>query len=335
MLFVLLAEIVCRQVPASFFLAVDQHDYDEVDTADYMTVGLAIELLPPPDVAVIGTSRAREAVLSEILAERVSGILGCEPPTIRNYGTAGGRVDVWLTLLDRLIAEEKLPRVLVVALDASDFRDEEPNPDRFRYVDLWTLQEEIERNGRPTEAEMTLVLGNSIPLRLAQARPTLRHRLVARGRWGGDWVMKDNSAYGGTTGWGRTRPAKMKANRARIQRVVRGYVIQEERLARLDELVARARAHGVAVVFAEIPAPSRVTVSSSVIETQTRLRAELARLSDGTCVTAWTAAGLQEELALHEFRDPSHMNVRGAARFTERIAPLVSTALDSAGACGR
>jgi hypothetical protein len=343
-LFVLLAEVTCRLMPASFFLAVDQHDYGENDTGDYTAVGLAIEHLPAPDVAIIGTSRAREAVLSEILAETVSTTLACEPPVVRNYGTAGGRVDVWLTLFDRMISEGKLPRVLVVALDASDFRDEQPNPDRFRYTDLWTLGDEIARNGRPTEAELTWVIGNSNPLRLSDARATLRHRFVARGRWGGDWVLKDNTAYGGTSGWGREylqsrqgrkRPAPMKAKRERIQRTARGYVLFEDRLARLGELVERARARGVRVVLADIPASPPVREREAVVAAQLRLHAELERLDDGACVSAWTPVGVEEQFGLREFRDPSHMNVRGAAHFTELIAPLVSTALDSPQACER
>lgn len=342
-LFVLLAEIVCRQLPASFFLTMDQHDYRDDDTLDYAAVDLAIELLPAPDIVVIGTSRARESVQSATLAMHVSSSLGCDLPTIRNYGTAGGRIDISVSLVDRMISEHKLPRVVVVALDASDFRDTEPNPDRFRYADLFTLGDEIDRNGLPSEAEMTAIIGNSIPLQLARARPTLRHRLVGRGRWGGTWVMENNSAYGGMTGWSRAdlrretqgRPTEMKVTKGRIARVAKAYAIDEDRLTRLGELIERLRSLGVAVAVVEIPASPPVREQSSVVAAQHRLRAEIARLVEPPCVTGWTAPGFEDDFGLREFRDPSHLSARGSAHYTRLIAPVVAAALDSTGICAR
>jgi hypothetical protein len=127
----------------------------------------------------------------------------------------------------------------------------------------------------------------------------------------------------------------MKVTEGRIARVAKAYLIDEDRLARLGELIRRLRSHGVAVVLLEIPASPPVRERSAVVEAQLRLRAEIARLVEPPCVTAWTAPGFEDDFGPREFRDPSHLSARGSAHYTRLIAPEVATALDSTGTCGR
>lgn len=180
----LVVELVCRLLPARVFLTFDQNDYEHAETLDFTAVSLATELLPPPDVVVLGTSRSREAIQSPVLAEAIAGRLG-RSVAVRNYSSAAGRIDVSVALFERLLSERKLPRVIVLPLDASDFRDERPDESRWRYVTPATLPGEIAHNGWPAETDLAHVIGNALPLRLSDARATVRYRLLDRGDW--DW----------------------------------------------------------------------------------------------------------------------------------------------------
>ena len=320
--FFLAAELVFRFLPTSFFLTFDQHDYDLDETADYSAMQLALDLLPAPEVAIIGTSRARESIQSPVLAERLSAELHRDV-TVRNYGVSGGRVDVCLAVLDRLIAQRKLPALVIVALDASDFRDEEPSIDRYRAIDLATLPADIRRNGWPTETDMMLVLGNSVPLRLALARPTLRYRVVSRGDWNESQALAGNAAFGGTSGWGRAlvqRPLKRSPRREK--RTLKSYVVRSHRLERLEELVEEATAQGVRVVLAELPVSPPLRVVPGVVQAQEVLRERLAALKGRPGVWVVSSAGL-DGFGKRQFRDASHMNAKGASRYVSVLVPTV------------
>jgi hypothetical protein len=337
--FFLALELVFRQLPARFFLNFDQNDYRSLDTLDFTAVSLATELLPPPEVVVLGTSRGREAVQSPVLAKALAARLG-RPVEVRNYSSAAGRIDVSLALFDRLAQEGKLPRVVVLVLDASDFRDEAPNPSRWRYVTFATLRGEIERNGWPSEKDFAHVLGNSMPLRLAQARAAARYRLVDRGH--GSWAkaQRGNPALGGTSAWARMldeqvkeRPAppKMREEAGQVGRTIRSYKLHDRALERLRELDARAHATGTQLVLAESPAPPVLRADGRVPRAQAELGRTLAALADGECTRIWISSGSEDYFGKHQFRDPSHLNSVGARAFVALVAPAVADAVAAAG----
>ncbi len=327
-------ELGFRFLPRSFFLQFDQSDYEGDAKSDYTAVELAVSALRPADVIVVGTSRAREAVQSPDLELQ----LGRSIPgklSVRNYGTAGGRVNVWLALVERLIRTGKQPRVLVVVLDGSDFRDPEPLDDRYRLLDLGGLPADIARNGWPDEADMTSVLGNSIPLRMVRARPTLSYRLVQRGDdMSVGRARRSDAAFGGTTGWARgyTRAVSrgqtpaFKTRKAGIRSVRRGYVIYERGLDRLRELVNMATAAGVNVVLAQMPESPLVSSAARVKQARARLQGEMRVLAGHDRTWVWTSDMAAQQFGKLDYRDPSHLNARGALRFVEQIAPLVTEA---------
>lgn len=340
-MFFALAEAAMHLAPSSFFLAIDQHDYADRDTLDYDAVLLATELLPAPDVVVMGTSRAREAVQSPDLVARLRKRLG-RGVVVRNYGVASGRIDTSIALLDRLAAVDKLPRVAIVAVDGSDFRDLTAPANRFRLVSASTAAQDLDRNGLPSEGDVTHILGNSDWLRLRRARPTVHYRLVRRGDYDAGDAMDNNAAYGGTSAWARAyeerlarrrRPPRMKPNPAYVARVVGGYVVREAQLAKLRVLVDAAIARGVQVVLAELPVAPPVREATPVTEARDVVRAELERLAGHSCVRAFAVVSQDPEFSVVEFRDPSHVNARGARYFSKLIAPTVAAALD-AGECG-
>jgi len=335
LVFFALAELGFRLLPRSFFLTMDQHDYAHDDTLDYTAVELAVEMLPPPEVAVIGTSRAREGVPVPALERELRRSLA-RPVEVRNYGTAGGRIDVWLVLVDRLIRAGKQPDVLVVALDGSDFRDAEPLGDRYRLLDLDGLAADVFRNGWPGEKDMTPVLGNSMPLRMLSARPTIRYRLVRRGEMNAGLARRSDAAFGGNTAWAREYertvrrqglPPRMSARRKRIAYTRGGYVISERAIDRLRELVNLATTNGVKVVLAQVPESPPVRDAPAVQRAQERVRAEMRALAGAADTWVWTAEGVSDRFGWYEYRDTSHLNPRGAERFVEQIAPLVARAL--------
>ena len=335
LVFFALAELGFRLLPRSFFMTMSQHDYSSDPTGDYTAVDLAIDFLPPADVIVVGTSRAREAVQSPLLEEELRRGLA-RPPEVRNYGTAGGRIDVWLALLDRLLGEGKQPRVLVVALDGSDFRDAEPLDHRYQLIDLQGLPDDIRRNGWPGETDMTHVLGNSIPLRMLDARPTVRYRLVVRGRMRASEAWTSNAAFGGTSRWARSyerevaragRAPKMRTKKRRLRRAISGYVVRERGIERLRELVNLATSNGVGVVLAQIPESPPLRGEAGVREAQERLRGEMRALAAGDRTWVWTSDEAGRLFGKRDYREPSHMNVRGASRFVKQIAPVVLGAL--------
>lgn len=333
--FFVAAELATQRLPDALFLGFDQHAYERDVTMDYVAVGTAIERLPPADVVVIGTSRAREGIRSGDLAELVREQAGAEVD-VRNYGVAAGRADVWPALFDRLVSEGKPPRVLVAALDASDFRDPAPTSSRFRFVDLATLSDEIQRNGLPDETDMTAVLGNSVPLRLAALRPWIRHHLVDRGEERAEGARTKNTALGGISRWAReyeeaadrtgAAPA-MRAERTQVEHTIEGYAVRRDRLRALQHLAAATRAAGVALVVIEIPPAPQVRVEPVVGVARARLHAGLDALA-GPCLTLWKADAVEDDFGSDSYRDPSHLNARGARRLTQLVAPLVVAALE-------
>jgi len=341
--FFLLAEGAFRLVPTSFFLAIDQHDYQEVGIADYQAVSLALELMRAPDVVVMGTSRAREAIQSPVF-ERLLQRSGREGKLVaRNYAIAGGRIDTSLALLRRMIAgHHSLPKVIVLGVDGSDFRDAVPSVDSYRVTTLGTLVEDLRSSGLPTEAEIGYAIGNSLPLRMVDARPTLRYRLIRRGERRGREAMADNSAFGGTSGWARdyaellpnrNRPPKMKSSRSQALRVARAYAIQSGQLAKLGSFVRLATAYGVRVVLAELPVAPPVLELKQVSEVRGELRAALQRWNKHSCVRVVTLEGRDADYGLREFRDDSHLSARGAARFAILIAPSTAELMAEPGTC--
>jgi len=340
----LLAEGAFRLAPTSFFLAIDQHDYLEVDTADYQAVSLALELMQAPDVVILGTSRAREAIQSPVF-ERLLGHAGIAGRLVaRNYAVAGGRIDTSLALLRRMIARDSLPKVAVLAVDGSDFRDSEPSVDSYRVMTAGAVAANLRSSSLPTEAELGYAIGNSLPLRMLDARPTLRYRLVRRGERRGREGMADNAAFGGTSGWAReyaeilpnrNRPPKMKSHRTQAQRVARAYAIQPGQLAKLDAFVELATAHGVEVVLAELPVAPPVLDLVPVPEVRRELRTALRKWTRHSCVRVVTLDGRDPDFGLREFRDDSHLSARGAARFAELVAPSTAELLAEPGECER
>ena len=325
-------------LPVSFFLTMDQHDYGENDTLDYEAVLLATELLPAAEVVVMGTSRAREGLQSPDLVSLLGEQLG-HRVTVRNYGVASGRIDTSMVLLDRLAHQDKLPRVLVLAVDASDFRDVQIPGDRFRLVSAGSAVDEIRRNGWPDELDFTHVIGNSIPLRLALARTTIHYRLVRRGDFEAGDARRNNAAFGGTSEWARDyaralairdRPPRMRVNKAHIARAARSYVVQDDQLAKLGAMMDRARHYGVRVVLAELPVSPPVRSRELVAAARDRLRAELHRLADGSCVQTWTMESMDDDFGMRDFRDASHMCARGARRYAQLLSATITEALNAA-----
>jgi hypothetical protein len=341
--FLVAVELAFRAAAPSFFLAIDQHDYATEDTLDYTAVGLAIDLLPPADVLIMGTSRAREAIQSPELSAALTRSLR-RPVSVRNYGVAAGRADTWLVLGERLIDAGKLPRVIAIALDASDFRDLEPWPQRLRFVDLWHIGRELSRNGWMTEGDVSQVIGNSIPLRIVEARPTLWYRLISRGERRGRAALATNAAFGGTTSWareyqaslvGRNNPPIMKWSRARFRQVVRAYTVRPERLDRLDRLTSMLTSRGVRVVLAELPTSPQIRDNPRIVGARRELAAALAGLADRPCLSVIGADRSQDLLDVREFRDPSHLNARGATAFAAFLEPFVRAQLSTPPCGGR
>lgn len=341
--FFALVELGFRMLPASFFLTFDQNDYGDRETLDYDAVGLAVELLEPPDVAVLGTSRAREGVPAPRLASRLEAALG-RPVEVRNDGIAAGRIDISLAVLERMIAEGHVPHVLVLAIDGSDLRDQAPHPERARMVTLATLPDQMRRDGSLSETELTHVLGNSIGLRMADARETLRYRWIRRGSQTAEAFEAMNPSLGGMSQWNRDFLAEFgdladddlpdgRLDPDRVRMTIRGYVIAPRAVERLHAFLDLAAAHGVQVVLAEIPASSPVR-RKKVSRVISQLRVELGADDERPCVHVWMASAIDVdgEFPARFYRDPSHLNAAGGTHFVELIAPTVAKAL-AAGSC--
>ncbi len=337
----LLAELGFRLLPTSFYFTFDQGDYRDRRTMDYEAVDLAIELGPTPDVLVMGTSRAREGLQSPELAALLAPSFGATP-VVRNYGIAAGRVDVSLAILERMIAADHIPSVIVLVIDASDLRDREPHVERSRMLTLGTLAADVGRNGWPSEDEMTHVLGNSLGLRMALARTTLRYRLFRRGSV--DAAARGNAALGGRSrwnlGWLEANQGKspdqyppMKQPEERLRKSIAQFVVNPRAVDRLQAFVEIASARGIQIVLAEVPTSPPVRAGSNVVTAASELRATLSSLA-GPCVRTWLVEPHLDDFATQQFLDHSHLNAMGARRFAELVAPTVSTALD-AGACER
>ncbi len=215
----------------------------------------------------------------------------------------------------------------------------------MRMTTLRTLPDAIRRAGLPDEQSFTHVIGNSLCSRMADARTTIRYRLLEGGSISAEDAAAGNPSQGGTSRWNREYMARiedapdgqlpeMKANRKLVRPVIRGYVVAPRAIARLRDFVELARTHGIQLVLAELPAAGPVRSVRVVHEAMASVRSEVVTLAQPPCVRTWTVDQIDEaaEFGPHSFRDPSHLNAHGAKRFVELITPVIAGALAD-GAC--
>ena len=332
-----MVELGARAAPDGWFVDFpDERVFGEI--YEYPAINASIRRRPPADITVVGSSRAREAVLLPALAEELRKH-SRSPQEIRSYAAGGAEVDTVGALVDRLLAEHKLPPVIVYPVTARQIRRRD-KPDSWRtlFMTRQTLRQDIDRNGLPADEELVPIIGKALPLRLLDLRPGARYRVFRPDPLASKRPVRDNPVRGGLTFGQRetlsgvhprtleNQPPPRRAVRAVVDTLYpdRARPLGERETARLAQVVRDVRAAGSTIIGIEVPV-SALLESEYPPQMVERARVAFAAIfgKDWLPITDHPAPYVDRD-----FFEESHLRGQGAEKFTAVIAPFILTRID-------
>jgi hypothetical protein len=296
-----------------------------------------------PEVVVIGSSRARRAVL----APRLRAALAArrDRPSVGNFALGGAESEEIEAVVRRLLEASPRPRLLVWAISPREFepRTERPVP-QVGY--LWRVSDWARSRaslGSPADALLPDALRNEA----ARASYLLRYRFAIRdlvedppkrvGRTLADLFTgkrRDATVHGGIDPKlrGKDKNRVLEVDRGQVEKFVgdayaapdwpKNYQAEHFRGA-----LAAAREARIPLLIVELPLHP-LLVSTLPAGTIDRFRAFVTDAAGQSGATFVTIDALSANLELTDFHEHSHVNLRGAEKYTEALAPVVRTALD-------
>lgn len=285
------------------------------------------------DVIVLGSSRAREGVAMPKLQAAVGPSM-----TAGNYALGGSRASEVLLTVHHLLRAVPRPRLALLGIEPRlllDDRGSLASQQHFlTYLDWRRLRRE--RGGAPLApyfgAAVRHSLGRYVWLlrydhvfRQARKRaPTSRWRRIR------DRLLQapedvPSPLRGQLTPWQKDKPRQSRKlsredTRDYVQRVGRGspYAQDEDQRRRLREAVRLLREGGVDIVLFEMPI-SPALERELPPGTIDRLHAVMEEFSRDLEVSWWTADALGIELKRKDWREHSHLNLRGANKVSDAL----------------
>jgi hypothetical protein len=252
--------------------------------------------------------------------------------SVANYASAGALIPENAPLVHFLLRSDRVPAVLLYGVGPEEIHGEETANEEsaifWDFSDWWRARRNL---GAPVVALLPGVVRNAI----ADAYQTFRYRArpaqllkqLYRGREGnpvlGQKVDPEQTSDGGRSLL--EHPAKETEIHRYIDTfVVSGgrYEISPLKVALFREVIRECRARGTILVLFETPSsvsfnrilPSRVTLA---------LGLTMRELAAAEGVTFLTVDDLGLVLTDEDFRDPVHLNLRGATALTRALADRV------------
>ena len=298
---------------------------------EHHAVAAYIDALGPADVCFVGSSTTREAVLAAEVRRR------CEraklPVTVANYGLAGLRTDGMELVIRRLLAHERKPRLIVCGVTARELRAW--RPDRRRLAIFWSLPDWA-RNTRSDPAFAGPQFPNVLRQEIARRYLTLRYRDAAR-EWLAARVGRDERQAAPILGDSLT-PWHLDDRSLKTREMPEGRIEEYLEQNRLNDPNVRAhdaamhaafvrlmnlcREAGVPLIVFQPPLSDMMKESlpdgvySGFLDLATRLTREAG-------VRFVPPAELETYIGDGGFREFSHLNHKGAQKFTKAIADRV------------
>jgi hypothetical protein len=297
-----------------------------------------------PDVLVVGSSRARRGVLSPTLSQALSA--AHLPSRVKNFALAGAEAEEVELVVRRIAEAEQHPKLIVWALSARELesRDERPSS-HVRY--LWRPQD-WRRARRDVGSSSDQYLPHAVRNEAARWSYIARYRFELREllqeparkvtwrKLAAVFAPARDPAtpmQGGMPSIFRKsdRNDAKRVSKARVKRYL-GEAYREPGWPRiyqaehLEATVRRARRAGIPLLLVEVPVHEMLE-RAMPRGTQQRFRKYLQEVEDRYQVQFVSVEELPEPFEPEDFREQSHLNFRGATKYTRALAPLVVQAL--------
>ncbi len=310
------------------------------DFGEYRALGPELQAFGAAQVSVVGSSRVREALLLPALEARLERRLG-SPLSVASYALSGARAGESELVVAKLLAASPPPRLIAYGMTLRQVAERWRVGNVTNVARLWSLPDwwrERRERGTWLDRHLPQVLRNELEKRVHvyRVRPEIQAALAEgatrdfAATLAGIWqrTAEVSPMRGDLTEWQRLSPRESR--NVPVQRV-RTYLAKvsplgewrmEQQLRHLARLVDRCLAADVPVVLFEVPiAP--ILAEQLTPGTLERFRAGVAQTAASRGVAWVPLEGLGTSFVKAEFREQSHLNVIGAARFTRAVADRV------------
>jgi len=335
----LLLELVLRLLNPKGILA---NDAGEMDLA-YRSVVTELEA-GAAEVVVVGSSRARRGVLAPVLerAMKTARIKG----NVENFSLGRARAEDVALVVKRVGEAKPRPKLLIWSLSARELEPSDARPDSsVRY--LWRPSDWLEARselGAAADAYLPDALRNEAARvsYLVRYRFAFQDALEQRGsraqRRDASNVLvpvrkKRTPMQGGIASVyeGKQRNVSLRIDRERVKAYL-GNAYRDPKWPQnyqsdyLEAAVRHARKLGVPVLLVEIPVHPMLEEAMPP-GTPKKFRSHLHQVARRQGVPFVSAPELGVRFVPKDFYEQSHLNYRGAQKYSEAIAPFVLRAV--------
>ena len=329
MVLLLAAELACRALQPS-----GRVPYSLDGVGEYRSLGPELEAVGAAPISVVGSSRAREAVLLPLVRLLMAERTGSEP-RVANYAIAGAHAGEVALVVDRLLAADPPPEIVLYGLTPRQLVDKGA-PRNSAY--LWNLDDwwaERNERGRSVDRFLPQVLRNQLVRRVrlyryreeiaaAFATPasesfvrTLRRGLAERDS--DESPMRGDLTdlqRGESIRSRRVSDAYTREYVARIWLPDAWSMTEQER--KLASLVEACRVARVPIVLFEVPI-SEVLLRNLPEGAYASFLTIVSRVSSESGVPFYSARDLELHPLQKDFREQSHLNNLGGMKVTRAL----------------
>ncbi len=312
--------------------------YSLEGVGEYRALAPELEAFGPAQVSIVGSSRAREALLLPLLHRHLEREPGAAP-SVASYAIGGAHAAEVELVVRKLLAADAPPDLIVYGLTPRQLLDKRWPRNSAYLWDLAGWWEERRVRGGLIDRLLPQVVRNELAgyvhayryreeIGAAFATPAsedfwerLYSGLSRRG-------TPRSPMRGNLTVWQRTRPSTSRNVPAAHVRAyvdsmwIPGEWSMERQERELGAILTRCREAGVPLALFEVPT-SPILREHLPKGAYRRYRAVVARAAEAHGVPFRSVEDLGLELTRRDFREQSHLNQRGATRFTRAVAERV------------
>jgi hypothetical protein len=306
-----------------------------------------------PDVAVIGTSRARRGVLAPVLRETLEREgLG---RSVKNFSLGGAQAEELELMVRRIGEATPRPKLLLWPLTAKELRHREEEPSKsWRYLARFSDWLDARRRlGSRVDQHLPDALRNEAARvsYIVRGRFALRDLLTdpeeedaePEDRWQAlknvfvPVVGTPSPMQGGIPSdfRGLKRNVSRKVSMQRVKRYLGDAYTQRSwprnyQADRFEATVEHVRALGIPLLMVEIPVHDLLE-KGMPRKTQQKFRGLVGEVAREHGVPFVAVADLGATFEPRDFMEQSHLNYQGALKYTNAVSPLVIQALKKQG----
>lgn len=303
----------------------------ELGQVEYQAVRLSADYLGVADVAVIGSSRAREGLVAPVLSATLKRESG-RNLSVANYACAGATAEESLATLRRLLTDRQDIRLVVYGVSPRQLWGYELKYSQAALMWSWSdWWREVEVHGRDAWRYWPDVLRGQMSRYLrslafrARVREWTEELIQGRGPW-------PTPVTGALSQWQFRGPEMaMIGNRvgdARVKWYVKQllkdgrYPFGQVKLQKMEELLRTCRQAGVPLVMVEMPL-AKILHKHLPEGTYQHYLEQVRGLARRENIPFIETDRLGIDLSNREFLDQSHLNLLGATRISRALATQV------------